>query len=125
MPLGEGLGAPPLIREDDPRARHLSTDYLQRLRRMARNLTFLDADGGITSGRRALNIDGVWVHYVSNGTANTEDTVSHNLQRTPSGIWVSVPDKNAVIYRGTTAWTSTQVFLKASAATVTVDIFLF
>lgn len=120
-----GIPQPPLIREDDPRAIFLMNQYFQELGRMARNLTFLDADGGIASGRRTLNIDAVWVRYVSNATANTEDTVNHNLSRVPVGIWVSVPDINAVIYRGPTAWTSTQIFLRANAATVTVDILLF
>jgi hypothetical protein len=98
---------------------------MQDVNRMARSLTFLDSDGGITSGRRALNIDAVWVRYVSNAVANTEDTVAHNLGRVPVGIWVSVPDKAAVIYSGGTAWTSTNVFLKADVLTVTVDILLF
>mgnify|MGYP001610293213 CR=1 FL=1 len=120
-----GVPQPPLIREGDPNAQVRMTQYLQDLNRMARNLTFLDSDGGITSGRRALNVDAVWVRYVSNGVANTEDTVAHNLSRVPLGLWVSVPDVSAVIYKGTTIWTSTNVFLRASAATVTVDLLLF
>jgi len=120
-----GVPQPPLIREDDPKTPFLLTQYMQDLNRMARNLTFLDSDGAIGTGRRCLNIDAVWVHYISNGTANTEDTVAHNLGRTPVGIWVSVPDKAAVVYAGGTAWDATNVFLKADVLTVTVDILLF
>lgn len=120
-----GLSSPPIIREDDPRAAFLVTQYFQDLQRIARSLTFLDSDGGIASGRRSLNFDAVWLRYVSNAVANTEDTVAHNLARIPLGMWVSIPDVSAIIYRGPTAWTSTQVFLRASAATVTVDLLLY
>jgi hypothetical protein len=120
-----GVPQPPLIREDDSQAPFLLTQYLQDLNRMARNLTFLDSDGAIGTGRRCLNIDAVWVRYVSNAVANTEDTVAHNLSRVPVGIWVSTPDKAAVIYKGTTAWTDTNVFLKSDVLTTTVDLLLF
>ena len=120
-----GVPQPPLIREGDPNAHTRLTQYLQDLNRMARNMTFLAADGTITSGLRCLNIDAVWVRYVSNAVANTEDTVAHNLGRVPSAIWISVPDVNATIYTGPTAWTSTNIFLRASAVTVTADILVF
>ena len=120
-----GIPAPPLIREGDPQAPFLLTQYLQDLNRMARSLTFLDSDGGFTDGRRALNIDAVWTAYVSNGTANTEDTVAHSLGRIPVGMFTGTPDKAASIYSGSTAWTATNIFLKASVATVTVRVLVF
>ena len=110
---------------DDPRVKAIITDHLRRLSFAAQNLSFLDADGGVASGRKPLNLDAVWVRYVSNGTANTEDTVAHNLDRIPSGIWVGIPDKSAIIYQGTTAWTRSNIFIKASAATVTVNVLVF
>ena len=120
-----GIPAPPLIREGDPQAPFLVTQYLQALNRMARSLTFLDSDGAVGTGRRCLNIDAVWVNYVSNAVADTEDTVAHNLGRTPVGIFVSAPDKSAVIYRGSTAWDATNVYLKSTAVTTTADILVF
>ena len=120
-----GVSQPPLIREDDPKATFLITQYMQDLNRMARNLTFLDSNGAKGDGRRCLNIDAVWLHYVSNGTANTEDTLTHTLGRTPLEMWVGMPDKAATIYRGSGTWSSTQVFLRATATTVTVDLLLF
>lgn len=120
-----GIPSSPLIRADDPRADFLITQYLHELNRMARDLTFLDSDGGVTSGRRALNINAVWVQYVSNGVANTEDTVAHNLGRIPLGIFPGLADKVAIIYASGTAWTATNIYLKASAATVTANLLLF
>lgn len=122
--------APPYIGKnsnwDDPRVKAIIADHLRRLSNVAQNLSFLDADGGVASGRKPFNIDAVWVQYVSNGTANTEDTVAHNLGRIPSGIWVGIPNKNAVVYADNqAAWTSTNIRLKASAVTVTVNILVF
>lgn len=120
-----GLSQPPLIREDDPQASFLMTQYLQELNRIARNLTFLNSDGGITSGRRSLTFDAVWVQYVSNAVADTEDTVAHNLGRLPVGMFIGIPNVSAIIYAGPTAWTSTNIFMRASAATVTVNLLVF
>lgn len=120
-----GLIEPPLIREGDANSTFYLTQYLQELSRVARSLTFLDSNGGITSGRRALNFDAVWVQYVSNATANTEDTVAHNLNRVPVGMFIGIPNVSSIIYAGPTAWTSTNVFLRASAATVTVNLLVF
>ena len=120
-----GISQPPLVRDDDPRAAFLITQYLQDLTRIARNITFLDSDGGLGSGRRCLNMDAVWVQYVSNATAGTEDTVAHNLGRIPLGFWMGIPDVPAVVYRGPTAWTSTNIFLRADQASATVNLLLY
>ena len=120
-----GIPAPPLIREDDPQASFLITQYMQDLNRMARNLTFLSSSGTIAGGLRPLNIDATWIAYVSNAVANTEDTVAHNLGRVPVGLFIGLPDVAANIYSGTTAWTDENIYLRASAATVTVFILAF
>jgi len=98
---------------------------MRRLWYMATHLTFLDSDGGITSGRRSLNIDGVWVQYVSNAVANTEDTVSHNLDRIPAGFWPGTPNKAGVVYDSGTAWTKTTVFLKADVSSLTINLWFY
>ena len=120
-----GVPPPPLIREGDPNAQFYITQYLQDLNRMARSLTFLTAAGGFADGQRSLNLDAVWVLYVSSGTANTETSVAHNLGRVPLGAFVGLPDISATIYAGTSAWTSTAVFFRSTAATTTVRLLLF
>ena len=120
-----GVPQPPLIREGDPNASARITQYLQDLNRMARSMTFLSYAGTITSGLRSLNLDAVWVQYVSNGVANTEDAVAHNLGRIPLGAFVGLPDISATIYAGPTAWTSTNVYFRSTAATTTVNLLLF
>jgi hypothetical protein len=111
---------------NDPRQKFLMQQFLKDILDMAFRISFKALDGTIDGGKKPYNLDAVWVRYVSNGTANTEDTVSHNLGRTPVGLLIGVPDKNATIYAdNTTAWSSTSIRLKASAATVTVNILVF
>ena len=120
------LVVPRLLDFNDPRQKHALQEFMKAMLDMSFRLTFLNKDGAITGGTRSYNLDAVWVAYVSNGTANTEDTVTHNLGRTPVGIWVGIPDKSAVIYADNeAAWTSTTIRLKASATTVTVNILVF
>lgn len=57
---------------------------------------------------------------VTPGVADTEFTVDHSLGIVPT-YYVWDVDKNAVVYDSRRAnWTVTQMFLKASAATVTL-----
>ena len=100
-------------------------DYFNRVSAKLNLLNFLPPSGSITTDGKPVNFDSIWIVYVSNGVADTEDTVAHGLGRTPAEFWVGIPDKNATVYRGSTTWTSTNIFLKASAATVTVNILAF
>lgn len=120
------LIVPRLTDFQDPRQRFLIEQFMKELLDMAFRLSFKAKDGTIGSGERPYNFDAVWVAYVSNAAANTEDTVAHSLGRTPVGAWVGIPDKSAVIYADNqAAWSSTSVRLKSSAVTTTVNILLF
>lgn len=125
--LVSGVPEPPHVRfgQTDPHAEYALRGYLTDLNLMARTLTFLNADGAITSGTRSLNIDGVWVRYTSNAVADTEDTVSHNLLRIPVGFYQGIPSKAGMAYVSSTAATSTTIYLKANVGTLTVNLFLF
>lgn len=102
--------------------------YLQQLRDVvfaARNLSLTSRDGAIANNDKAGNFNAVWVVFTSNGTANTEDAVPHTLDRVPICAIASLPDKVAVLYIGTTAWTKTNVYFKTSVATVAWKVMLF
>lgn len=71
------------------------------------------------------NVDCVLVSFTSNGTANTEDAVSHSLGKIPTGFIVYSLDKAAVVYTSGTAWTSTTIYLKTSVLTTAVKIIIF
>ena len=119
------LIAPRFTNLQDERERMVLVNFLQRAAQVANNITLLDQDGASTDGNKAGNLDAVWVVYVSNSSADTEDTVAHNLGRIPLGMLIGIPDKDSVIYNGTTTWTSTNLFLRASAATTTVNLVVF
>lgn len=119
------LVPPRFLGLDDDRERHVLSNFLQLATSVANNISFLDRDGAITNNAKAGNIDGMWIVYTSNGTADTEDTVAHELERIPVGLFVGIPDIAGVIYAGTTAWDSTNIYLRASLATVTVNLLVF
>lgn len=61
----------------------------------------------------------------TSGTPDTEAAVSHNLKRVPVGYFVVGRDKAGVIYNGTTAWTTTNIYLRSNVATVTATVIIF
>ncbi len=109
----------------DERQLEAMNRLMMNLAQMSTRLTFLDSDGGTTAGRKAYNFDAVWVAYASNASADTEDTVPHNLGRVPAGMLIGVADKAGDVYNGTTTWTSTDIYLKADVTSLTVNLLVF
>ena len=69
------------------------------------------------------NIDGVWIAVTTPVAINTNFTVTHNLNRLPSGY---VPWRKSAacdVYDGTVAATVTQTTMKATGSAV--DLLLF
>ena len=54
------------------------------------------------------------------GTANSENTVSHNLGFIPTVLILTYSDRAASLYHSGTTWTTTQAFIKASVANASV-----
>ena len=103
----------------------LYNDQLRELYWALVNLSLTQRDGAIQNNDKAGNLDAVYCVYTSNGTANTEDTVAHKLGRTPIGYIVTKQDKSAIVYDGTTSFTSTNLYLKTNAATVALTVLVF
>ena len=72
----------------------------------------------------ADNIDGVVSTFTSNAVADTEDTVAHTLGRIPIYFVTLSLDKGAIVYKGTTTFTKTNVYLKTTQASTAVKILL-
>ena len=70
------------------------------------------------------NISGQFQVYTSNATPDTEDTISHDIGSTPIGYIILKQNKAGSLYTGTTSWSSSNVYLKCSIASVTFTIFL-
>lgn len=105
------------------KAKMLDEGFLRDLILRARQV--IDNAGlGFGDGSSVDNIYGSWISYTTNAVANTEDTINHNLGKIPVGYLVMNRDKAAIVYKGGTAWTATQMFLKCSVATTAVVIFV-
>ena len=72
---------------------------------------------------RGENMSGEF-HTITTAGANTEVVVPHTLGVIPVGRIVLMQDKAGSLYSSTTAWTSTTIYVKCDAATVTFKIFL-
>ena len=119
------LSEPKPIMPGDPNAAFQYNAQLQALFQSARNITLTQRGGTIANNDKTGNVNGKYVVFTSNGVANTEDTVAHKLGRTPVGYIPVKQDKSAVLYDSGTAFTSTNVYWKSSAATVAWTVFLF
>ena len=88
--------------------------------------SYTNLDSILTKGIRFQdNVDCTLVEYNSNGSVDTEDTVAHGLGKVPTGFLVYNLDKGSVVYDSGTAWTSTNIYLKNTVATVAVKIIVF
>lgn len=70
------------------------------------------------------NVDAAVASFTSNAVANTEDTIAHTLGRVPTYFIVGDIDKGGVVYKGTTAFTKTNVYLKTTVASAAVKVIL-
>ena len=56
---------------------------------------------------------------------NLEYKIQHSLGRTPIGFIATKMDGAAIIYNGTSQWTSDAIYLKSNAGSVTVTLMVF
>lgn len=78
----------------------------------------------INKGVRAADNWDAQTISVTLATANTEQAVAHTLKRIPVGYIVLSMDKVATIYDGTTAWTTTNVYIRSNVNATAVKIIL-
>jgi len=119
------LPEPIPIAPEDPNASFLYDNQLRTLLLAAQNLSLTQRAGAVQNNDKAGNLSAVYVVFTSNGTANTEDTITHTLGRIPIGYIPVKQDKSAVLYSSGTTDTSTIIYLKTSVATVTWTVLLF
>lgn len=101
----------------------VNTDLEKIFIAMSGRLRFGDG----TDGEVGENISGQFQQFTTNATPNTEETIAHTLGSTPKGYIIFWQDKAGSLYQGPstgTAWTSSNVYLKCSVASVTFNIFL-
>jgi len=119
------LSEPTIIPEGTENPVFWYNDQLTQLFQAAQNLQLTSRDGAIQQDDKAGNLSAVYCVYTSNGTANTEDAVSHSLGRIPSGYMVVRQDKAGIVYDSGTTFTDTKLYLKVSVASVALTLLVF
>lgn len=71
------------------------------------------------------NVDIASITFTSSGTPDAENAVAHTLGKVPTGFLIYDLNKGAVVYKGTTAWTKTTIYLKVNTATTVVKSWVF
>ena len=77
-----------------------------------------------TNNEQGQNINGWKATGTTPGSANTEFAVPHGLGRIPIGFLTLALGANATIYKSTTAWTASNIYLKCSGSAVSYTIFV-
>lgn len=73
---------------------------------------------------RGRNINGWAATVVTPGAPDTEFAVPHGLGRIPIGFLVMSRSVSGNVYKSTTAWTTTNIYLKDSAVSDTLVLFI-
>lgn len=109
--------------DDELYTRQVNFDILNIINCLQGRVRF----GTGTDGQDGENIAGQFQQYTSNAVANTEDTIAHTLGSIPVGYIVLWQSKAGSFYQGPTtgtAWSSSNIYLKCSVASVTALLFL-
>lgn len=77
-----------------------------------------------TDGARGENISGEFQVFTTSATPDAENTIAHTIGAIPVGYIIVKQDKAGSLYLGSTSWTSSNVYLKCSVASVAFTIFL-
>lgn len=80
-----------------------------------------------TDGDRGENMMGEFQQFTTSATPDAENTIGHTVGAIPVGLIILWQDKAGSLYQGPTtgtAWTSTNIYLKCSVASVTFKVFL-
>lgn len=105
-----------------PQARdNQEQDFFNAVQNFAKNIVSILNRGIIFDD----NVDCRRVTFTSSATPDAENTVAHDLGKVPTGYIIYSLNKAAVVYLGTTTWTSSNIYLKVNVASVAVKIIVF
>lgn len=85
--------------------------------------------GAASNLRPGENIFGQWATVADTGLVNTEFIVPHTLNSqnigiVPGNYFITYTNKGGVVYDSGTTWTTSNIYLKCSAANATLKIFI-
>ena len=89
--------------------------------------TFITETRAILNGGISFvdNVNCKLITFTSSATPDAENTIAHTLGKIPSGYIVYNQNKAGSLYNGTTTFTTTNIYLKCSVASVTYKIIVF
>lgn len=97
-------------------------DWLQRHARVLDgNVSF--GASNVNKNNRDRNIDSTMASGTTPGTANVEFAITHTLGRIPVTFFGHT-DNGGVLYKSTTAWTKTTVYLKCTTVSANYQVVL-
>ena len=117
------------------------SQYIRGLEEIEKHLVEVDNDltklflatqgrirfGGGGDGDRGENLSGEFHQFTTSATPDAENTIGHGIGAVPIGYIILGQDKAGSLYQLAatgTAWTSTNIYLKCSVASVTFLVFL-
>ena len=75
----------------------------------------------MVNGQNDINLN-IWKAHGTSPAANTEFTITHSLGRIPITIVGQDTNNGGLLYRSTTPWSKTQIFLKCTTATAAYNV---
>jgi hypothetical protein len=119
----------PSIQKLDAEPKHILMDHVKVLKDIYKalrgNISYGRQSSDLTTGLSTDNIDGAFATTSNTGAADTEFSLTHNLNRIPIGQHVIKQNKAGSFYASGTAWTDTKIFLKCNVANVSATFFIF
>lgn len=110
----------------------LLIQYQLKLRQFDRDLlVFLDDIftnlGNLLNGGLSFsdNLESQELTATAHAVADTEFSVAHTLGRVPTRFVVTDIDEGGVVYKGTTAWTSSLIYLKCSTGGTAIKVLIY
>lgn len=111
----------PIVPQDPTSLVGFLQSFVIDLFNILRNISFGDGTNSCT----AQNTDTRFVDGTTDVTPGTEKVFAHVLGRVPVGIIFTGQDKAGSIYKGSTVWTATNIYLKSDIASVTFKALIF
>lgn len=113
------------MRPESPLQWHEPKHVVKNMQRVFKVLRGNISYGNMNAGDTGRNIDGFPATATTPAVANTEFSVNHGLGRVPVGFHVVNKDGSTDVYKGTTAWTSSKIFLKSTGINIHITLFIF
>lgn len=112
-----------LSRQPYPSRKALTHNDLKTTYEDVGNVLNGNIEFGSPTSNNAQNVKGSWATGKSLAEG-VEFAVPHSLGKVPTGFHTVSVDQPGILYKGTTPWTSTQIYLKSSTAETNYTIFV-